>query len=70
MLSYVGLLLFPFSKQKNCDNISRDDRRYNLNVSLKHKLKDDDLPIVFDYVFLPLVSNSSQTLYWCRQDMM
>lgn len=47
--------IFPFSKEKNCDNIGRgEDRGHNVNISLKHKPKDDDLVAMFDYVFLLL----------------
>lgn len=31
-----------------------EGRGYNVNINLIHKLKDNDLLVVFDYVSLPL----------------
>ena len=43
--------------EKKCYKIGDGEGRgYNVNVSLEHELRDDDLLAVFDYVFLPLAN--------------
>ena len=43
--------------EKKCYKIvDGEGRGYNVNVSLEHELRDDDLLAVFDYVFLPLAN--------------